>query len=232
MNVGFFSSNRQDGVDNIYKAIPVCGVDVNVIVRNAKTQKPLTNAKVAILDEKLNVIESRVTDANGKLLYNVDCDRAYALQASADGYVRGSFTVTKARGGKVDIAADLTPIDNIIVNGVVVLSDIYFEYDKSNITQEGAAELDKLVEAMRSNATMTLMVKAHTDSRGSDEYNLNLSDNRALATVQYVLSKGIDKSRISGKGYGESEPKVKCGDNCTEEQHAQNRRIEFIVVKK
>ena len=78
---------------------------------------------------------------------------------------------------------------------------------------------------------MVIMAKAHTDNRGSAEYNLSLSDRRARAVVQYVISKGIDKSRISGKGYGESEPKVDCGENCTEEQHAQNRRNEFIIVK-
>ncbi|HEY0047494.1 MAG TPA: OmpA family protein, partial [Flavobacterium sp.] len=78
---------------------------------------------------------------------------------------------------------------------------------------------------------MVIMVKGHTDNRGSDQYNMNLSDRRARSAVQYVISKGIEKSRISGKGYGESELKVACGETCTEEQHAQNRRNEFLIVK-
>ncbi len=78
---------------------------------------------------------------------------------------------------------------------------------------------------------MVIFAKSHTDSRGSDRYNLNLSDRRAKATVQYLISKGIAKNRISGKGFGETEPKVKC-ENCTEEEHAQNRRSEFLIVKK
>ncbi|MBL7650151.1 MAG: OmpA family protein, partial [Candidatus Hydrogenedentes bacterium] len=65
-----------------------------------------------------------------------------------------------------------------------------------------------------------------------DAYNMNLSDRRAKSTVQYVISKGIDKSRISGKGYGESEPKVDCKENCTEEDHAKNRRSEFLIIKR
>jgi outer membrane protein OmpA-like peptidoglycan-associated protein len=85
---------------------------------------------------------------------------------------------------------------------------------------------------MKANPTMVIMAKAHTDNRGSDKYNMNLSNQRAKATVQYVISKGIARERISGQGYGESEPKVNCGENCTEEQHAQNRRSEFIIVKK
>jgi outer membrane protein OmpA-like peptidoglycan-associated protein len=119
----------------------------------------------------------------------------------------------------------------IVQDTVVVLNDIYFEFNKSNITREGAAELDKLVEAMRANPEMVIMAKAHTDNRGSDQYNMNLSNRRAKATVQYVMSKGIAKERISGQGYGESQPKVNCGTECTEEQHAQNRRSEFMIVK-
>ncbi|WP_291118558.1 OmpA family protein, partial [Flavobacterium sp. UBA6135] len=72
----------------------------------------------------------------------------------------------------------------------------------------------------------------HTDNRGSDNYNMSLSERRAQATAQYIISKGIAKDRISAKGLGESEPKVDCGENCTEEQHAENRRSEFLIVKK
>ena len=84
---------------------------------------------------------------------------------------------------------------------------------------------------MKENEKLVIFAKSHTDSRGSDKYNMILSNNRAKATVQYVISKGIDATRISGKGYGESEPKVVCGKDCTEEQHAQNRRSEFLIVK-
>jgi outer membrane protein OmpA-like peptidoglycan-associated protein len=78
---------------------------------------------------------------------------------------------------------------------------------------------------------LTILVKSHTDNRGSDAYNLDLSDRRAKSTVQYVISKGISANRISGKGYGESEPKIDCKENCTEEQFAINRRSEFLIVK-
>jgi outer membrane protein OmpA-like peptidoglycan-associated protein len=84
---------------------------------------------------------------------------------------------------------------------------------------------------MKEYPTMVIFAKSHTDNRGSDKYNLNLSDRRAKATVQYLISKGIAKDRISGQGFGESEPKVTC-DECTEEQFAQNRRSEFLIVKK
>jgi outer membrane protein OmpA-like peptidoglycan-associated protein len=112
------------------------------------------------------------------------------------------------------------------------LKEINFEFNKSNITAEGAFELDKLVQVMKNNDQIVIMAKAHTDNRGSDQYNMDLSDRRAKSTVQYVISKGIDKSRITGKGYGESEPKIDCKEACTQEEHAENRRSEFLIVKR
>jgi len=229
-NIGFFSSNKA-GKDNLYLATPICGVEAVVTVKDVKTGKVLANATVAILDDKNNVIETTTADANGVATYNVDCDRAYVIQASKEGYLQSTFPVAKSKERIVNIAADLVPVETLIVGDVVQLKDIYFEYDKSNITPEGAAELDKLVQVMKAKPNMVIMAKAHTDNRGSAEYNLALSDRRAKAMAQYVISKGIDSARLSGQGYGESQPKVKC-ETCTEEQHAQNRRIEFLIVKK
>jgi outer membrane protein OmpA-like peptidoglycan-associated protein/tetratricopeptide (TPR) repeat protein len=219
-NIGLFSSNRS-GVDKLYSATPVCGVEAIVMVRDSKTGQPIAASRVAILDDRNNVIETREAGADGRVSYAIDCDRAYSIQASMEGYVTGTFPINKTKGGEVNIAANLDPIEVIVQDTVVVLNDIYFEFNKSNITREGAAELDKLVEAMRANPEMVIMAKAHTDNRGSDQYNMNLSNRRAKATVQYVMSKGIAKERISGQGYGESQPKVNCGTECTEEQHAQ-----------
>ena len=230
-NMGFFSSNR-DGNDNIYQATPVCIVEAITTVKDKQSGRVLANAKVSMLDSRNNVIESKMSGADGIVSYEVDCNKAYSVQVSLEGYEGNSFPIAaNSKGGKVNIAADLEPIQNIVTPDAVVLKDIYFEFDKSNITKEGAFELDKLVQVMTQNPEMVIMVKGHTDNRGSDAYNMNLSDRRARSAVQYVISKGIAKKRISGKGFGESEPKVNCGANCSEEQHAQNRRNEFLIVK-
>jgi outer membrane protein OmpA-like peptidoglycan-associated protein/tetratricopeptide (TPR) repeat protein len=229
-NIGFFSSNR-GGQDDIYAAIPVCGVQLNTTVKNAKTGEILSGAAVAILDDRNNVIETKTTATDGKATYATECDKAYTLQVSKDGFVSKTIAVEKSKGGEMPIVAELDPIDVIVTETEVILNDIFFEFNKSNITKEGAFELDKLVQVMKNNTNMVIMVKSHTDNRGSDSFNMNLSDRRAKATVQYVISKGIAKDRIEGKGYGESEPKVQC-DKCTTEEHAKNRRSEFMIVKK
>lgn len=228
--VGFFSSNR-DGIDNIYKADPVCNVEVIVRVKDAKTGKSLDVASVMLLDEKQKTISSQTTALNGETSTGVLCYTSYSAQVSKSGYESGVFEVAKGENQQIIIDALLNPIMPIITEKEVVLQPIFFEYNKSNITAEGASELDKLVMVMNEYPNMVIFAKSHTDSRGSDRYNLNLSDRRAKATVQYLISKGIAKNRISGKGFGETEPKVKC-ENCTEEEHAQNRRSEFLIVKK
>ena len=229
-NLGFFASNRT-GNDDIYAATPICGVDLIAVVTDARTTQVLAGAKVSIVDDRRNVISTETANERGEVSFRTECGKAYTLQASHPGYESGTFPMASQNGGERRIEAPLQPIENIVTEKEVLLKDIYFEFDKHNITREGAFELDKLIEALKANPAMVIMVKSHTDNRGSDAYNMNLSDRRARSTVQYVRSKGIEASRISGKGYGETEPKVDCGANCTEEQHAQNRRSEFLIVK-
>lgn len=229
-NLGFFSSNREES-DDLYIAKPICNVESTIHVTNAVSGIILEGASVAILDDKKNIIETKISDANGNVDFILECNTEYSLQVAKDGYESGVFSIAKNKGGKLTVPTPLNPIEVIIKPTEIVLNPIYFEFNKSNITQEGAFELDKLVQVMKANEKLVIFAKSHTDNRGGDVYNMNLSDRRAKSTVQYILSKGIAVGRITGKGLGESEPKVDCKEACTEEEHAQNRRSEFLIVK-
>ena len=231
-NIAFVASNR-NGNDNIFKLIPICNYEVNAIVTNANSGAILAEANVSILDDQNNIISSLKSNSKGEVSYTVECEKAYTIQAIKDGFESNSFAVTasKKKGGSIKIDAALKPISEIITEKEVNLKPIFFEYNNSNITQQGAFELDKLVQIMKNNEKLFIFVKSHTDNRGSDEFNLLLSDKRVKATIQYVISNGIDPNRISGKGVGETEPKVDCKENCIEEAHEQNRRSEFLIVK-
>ena len=231
-NIAFVASNR-NGNDDIFKLIPICNYEVNAIVTNANSGAILAEANVSILDDQNNIISSLKSNSKGEVSYTVECEKAYTIQAIKDGFESNSFAVTasKKKGGSIKIDAALKPISEIITEKEVNLKSIFFEYNNSNITQQGAFELDKLVQIMKNNEKLFIFVKSHTDNRGSDEFNLLLSDKRVKATIQYVISNGIDPNRISGKGLGETEPKVDCKENCTEEAHEQNRRSEFLIVK-
>lgn len=230
-NIGYLSSNRS-GVDQIYSSVPVCKGQIQTIVKNSKTGAVLASSKVVILDEMNNILDTQMTNDKGEVTYNVECQKVYVIEVFKDGFVTKSFPIAKILGGKMIIDASIDPIEVIITETEIILNPIYFEFDKSNITKQGASELDKLVYVMSQNDKLVVFAKSHTDSRGDAKYNLDLSERRAKSTVQYVISKGIDASRISGNGFGESQLKVDCKNKCTEEEHAINRRSEFMIVKK
>lgn len=228
-NLGFVSSNRL-GDDNIYSTKPVCNARIGVVVKNAKTKQLLTDARVLISDEQNNILSTKIANEKGEVLYDAECQKSYLVNVYKDGFITKSFPVAKIEN-VVTVNASLDPVEVVVTENEIILNPIYFKFDKSDITSQGAAELDKLVYVMSQNDKLKIYVKSHTDSRGNNEFNLKLSNRRAESTVKYIISKGISANRISGKGFGESQPKVSCGNECTFEEHAMNRRSEFMIVK-
>lgn len=124
-------------------------------------------------------------------------------------------------------------LDQIIIEKPIVLENIYYDLDKWFIRADAAKELDRLVQVMQDNPKLHIELSSHTDSRAGDQYNLVLSDKRAKAAVEYIVSKGIDAKRMKWKGYGESRLVNQCKNKveCSEELHQQNRRTEFKATK-
>jgi outer membrane protein OmpA-like peptidoglycan-associated protein/tetratricopeptide (TPR) repeat protein len=230
-NTGFFSSNRTDS-DIIYSAIPICKSYLNVTVTDKKTGGIIENALVSLIDNKGNSLFSNNTDRKGKAQFDINCSTEYQISVASKNHETATYPVAAVADGDAVVLAKLAPLEVVITEKEILLNSVYFEYNKSNITAQGAIELDKLVKVLNENPLFIIFVKSHTDSKGSTSYNLKLSEQRAQSTVQYIISKGIDSKRISGKGFGSSELKVSCGNQCTEEQHALNRRSEFLIVKK
>ena len=228
--IGFLSSNR-DGIDHIYSSVPVCKAQIAAIVKDVKTGSLLANSRVLVLDEAKLVLETKTTTSDGEVNFNVECKKRYTIEVLKDGYITKSFPIAAIDEGKVSIDASIEPIEVIVIETEIILNPIYFEFNKSEITVSGAAELDKLVYVMSQNDKLKIFVKSHTDSRGSEEFNLELSEKRAKATVDYIISKGIAADKISGKGFGILDFKIDCQENCTDEQHGLNRRSEFMIVK-
>ena len=203
---------------------------ITATVTDIKTGKPLNAATVTLNDEQGNKVVSKVTNTDGTAEFIVECSKNSILEVSVDGYESRQVAVKGTEEEEVNVPIALDPIEKLIAADRIELAPIYFDFDKSNITSQAAFELDKLVQIMNKYPELVISATSHTDSRGSASYNERLSDRRAKTTVQYVISKGIDKSRITGMGKGESEPKVDCGTNCTEDEHQLNRRSEFIIV--
>lgn len=247
---GYVSSNRaEEGnsgnyYDNIYRFVenePIKDVFIKSRIFGVVTDKitgfPLANTTIKIVDERNNEIASIQTDGKGFYQKEVDFNEDYIINATKEQYGGADAFSKKGRkerehnfelyrlAKEVEVGDDLAKLLNII---------IYFDLDKYNIREDAQVELEKLVVVMKENPGISIDVRSHTDSRASDSYNMTLSANRAKSTVEYLVSRGIDKSRLTGRGYGETELVNWCanGVDCSEEEHQQNRRSEFIVVEK
>ena len=162
----------------------------------------------------------------------IECDDELQLMVSKTGYESKMLDLKFSNVDPPVLDIYLDPIEEIIVEEKIILNPIYFDFDKSNITNQAAFELDKLVAIMQKYPEMIIRAESHTDARGPAAYNKALSDRRAKSTAQYVISKGISEDRITGIGKGEEEAKVDCSQGCSKEDHAKNRRSEFIIVSR
>ena len=151
----------------------------------------------------------------------------YQLTASADGYLNGTDSIYIESKEINPVVKDLY-LKKIEVGVTVRLKNIYFDFDKTTLKSESFIELDKVVDLLKNIPSVEIEISGHTDSKGADEYNLNLSQGRSQSVVDYLISQGIESYRLSAHGYGESKP---IDTNDTDEGRANNRRVEFTVLK-
>jgi outer membrane protein OmpA-like peptidoglycan-associated protein len=249
-NTGFFSSNRAGGKggDDLYRFVRTDRKLVNFFVdgtlyqqrEGAGQQRTVVhNHTVVLQDANGQQLRTATTDANGQFTFELDSAATYSLVAEKPGFFTARQQISTV--GKMPAQADLTEEENevrltatLVLNEIVkekaiVLENIFYDFDKANIRPDAAQELDKLVQVLNDNPGISIELSSHTDARGSDVYNEDLSQRRAESAVEYIISKGIDRSRITARGYGESRPVVRNAK--TEEEHQRNRRTEFKVVR-
>ena len=234
---GFVSSNRSGGVgsDDVYavkKIKPLCDILLESIIVDAKTDAPIDSALTSVADGTGIINNSKETNSEGIVEYIFECEDEIQLMVSKDGYESKMIDIKLLDVDPPLLTVKLDPIEELIVEEKIILNPIYFEFDKSNITNQAAFELDKLVAIMKKYPEMVIRAESHTDSRGPASYNKSLSDRRAKSTAQYVISKGINEERISGVGMGEEDPEIDCSSGCSKDEHAMNRRSEFIIVSR
>jgi len=232
---GYVSSNRGENPlnDNVYKVQLVKPLDeTNIIVKviDLETLEPLKDADVLIYDDEDNEIATLKTDLSGNSQQIVISNIEYDIQANLVDFESDAQTV-EAVGDIVEVELKLKKVEKLIVDREITLSNILFEFDKATIRPEAAFELDKIVETLKKYPDLAIKIESHTDRRGPEIYNQNLSEARAQNTMDYLIEKGIDESRLTAEGKGESDPVNDCANGCTEEEHEQNRRSKFIIVE-
>jgi OmpA-OmpF porin, OOP family len=195
-------------------------------VYNKKTGEPIA----AKLDVNLKGQKNSKFTLNSDGSYEKEVAKLgwYMIAASAEGYINATDSIQAE-------SEDLSPfvrniyLEPIEVGVTVRLKNIYFDFDKTTLKKESFTELNKVVEFLRQNASVEIEIAGHTDNKGSDEYNENLSQGRSQSVVDYLISQGIDSYRLSAHGYGEAKP---IDTNDSDDGRANNRRVEFTVMKK
>ncbi|WP_203293247.1 OmpA family protein [Luteirhabdus pelagi] len=238
--MGYLTSNR-DGAqgsidDEIYRLREKCEIMLTGTVTDLNTEELIPGAKVELLDSNNQLIDTITVGDDASYSFSVECDSQYAVRGTKERYFPAEEVVqTPNSSGSIEVPLKLELKDPCPINDLgcrLNLQPIYFDFDRYNIRPDAAVELAKILAAMREYPELVIHIESHTDSRGNDSYNEALSEKRAQSTLNWLVDKGIDRDRLSAKGYGESQLAVeKCtnGVECTEEEHQLNRRSMFII---
>lgn len=178
---------------------------------------------------------TQISDAEAKFVYQLEQQSDYHIVANQAGKFSQTESVTTKgldRSKTLYVTLKLG-VNNLDAGAVFVLKNIHYDFDQSFIRAEAGRILDNLVNVMSQNPTLRIELSSHTDSRGKDAYNLRLSQQRADAAVNYLVNKGVARSRMVAKGYGETRLLNDCGNGvqCSEDEHQANRRTEIKVLK-
>ncbi|MRX40448.1 OmpA family protein [Flavobacterium sp. LC2016-23] len=241
---GYFSSNKDggQGSDDIYKFLETkrlkCLQELNGVITDAETGATLPGAKVTLFNNEMEQKNTVPADASGNYIFPVECGKTYYVRAEKTDYTTKEVPITiEKTSGKTSLPIALDKSTCKVTVGDDLgkcfgIKMIYFDLDKSNIRSEAALDLEKILAVLNDNPNMKLDIRSHTDSRATFKYNENLSDRRAKSTIEWLIGNGVSKNRLTGRGYGETELVNKCADGvpCTEAEHQENRRSEFIIT--
>lgn len=248
---GFFTSNRSSGKgdDDIYAFVNndpqlktvnyfLAGITVTEVDENG-TEEKLEDVQVRLAYPEGETINTRNSGKDAAFEFAVEGGTNYELVGEKDGYftTRVPFSTvgkTIPQEELVEMVTDTTfqaklVLNKIVIDKAIVLENIYYEFDESFITDAAAIELDKLVNILDDNPQISIELSSHTDARGDNEYNQELSQRRAESAVEYLVDSGINPARITARGYGENQLIIT--NAMTEEQHEINRRTEFKVTR-
>jgi outer membrane protein OmpA-like peptidoglycan-associated protein len=239
---GFVSSNRS-GVDNIYtlvETIPIKDIiefNLSGFVTDKKTKELLANATITVTDRNGKIQSITATNSEGKFSVKINRFKSNIVKAEKVVYATSNkFIPVEDNKEIAKLELDKNQIE--IKDGIDLAKNlhitIYYDFDKASIRADAAVELEKIVAVLNRHKEINIVLNSYTDSRGRASYNLRLSEKRAQRAIEYLIKRGIDKTRLIGKGYGETELLIDCKypEKCTKEEYQLNRRTEFIIKVK
>lgn len=244
-NKGYVSSNRS-GFDRLYgfarEENILTKYLVAGIVQDKNSKEILPGSLVTLFDETGNVIQDSIVGEKADYLFKIEPNKKYRIRGTRKAYIPQDVEFSTDSKGKIShniylilesyADAEERVKENEKGDVQIELDKIYFDFDRSNIREDAAVTLNVLVDLMNKYKDMEVEVSAHTDARGPDQYNLDLSKRRAASTLEYLVSQGIERTRLKSIGYGEMQPLNKCDKEgiCDDEEYDINRRCEFTIL--
>jgi len=241
-NKGYVSSNREyKNGRRSYDLYTAIGGDVIQTLKgqvfDLESQTILPNSTVILMDEEGVEISRYTTEKNAAYSFNVIPSENYKISISKDGFEDLNFDFLAHKDTETTYLKNFelsstNPIYDVERELRLVADNIFFDSNKSNIKKELHRILNKIIYVLNEHPEMKLAINAHTDNIGNDLFNLKLSDDRAASVLNYLVYNGISKDRLRSKGYGEAEPLIDCGDNCSEQDLKSNRRVELVIINR
>nr|WKN36449.1 OmpA family protein [Tunicatimonas sp. TK19036] len=248
---GFFASNRlsEEKNDNIYRFAIITDYELDEndqllskslgkewfklqgTVINKESKAPLLNASISVTDLESRETFETQTDSMGWFAVNIKVTEGYHIKSEKD-----KFYTYKTSIPFDTLACEhfnhSIEMEEIEVGQKFQLDNIYYDVGAYEVNESATNSLNTLVEFLRDNPNIKIELSSHTDSRGSNSFNLSLSQKRAKAAAEYIIEQGVDISRIKAVGYGENQLSFPCGNDidCDEERHLMNRRTEFTIL--
>ena len=257
---GFFSSRRGDvGRDDIYEfkrvKLPPLPIKENIVYKNVLDVYVVENIYDNPTDPNSKILGKRPLpgstilvkigsqersfdiDETGKISLQLQDNKRYNFFASKEGYLNNngrfsSYGLGKDPSQPEQLFEVEILLDKIFLNQEITLDNIYYDFEQSYIREDAQPTLLKLTQLLKDNPTIRIQLGSHTDCRGGDQYNADLSRRRAQAAVDFLIENGIDASRLEARGFGEQNPFIDClCSRCTEEEHQANRRTTFRILE-
>lgn len=221
---------------------------------DADTEERIEGVQVYLYESESGAMIASSSTVDGYVTFPIEPNKEYEVRTCHNGYFKNGMNLAMcneekellclygannlafvAGGGSHKPNALLMAklaLSPMNIGSVYELENVYYDLDKSFLRKTAKRELDELADIMKLNTSITIELSSHTDSRGSDAYNLALSNRRAQSCYKYLLAQGIAANRIIPKGYGETKPVNECvnGVDCAEQKHQENRRTEIEIL--
>ncbi len=204
-------------------------IQIEGVVFDLNTKNPIGNAIVELTDKQKKTTKSTITEKDGKFVFSIEYKVSYEILVQKNQYYEKKINFTKEQG---EASFEEIFLEKVKTGEKIELETFLFSVNSAELIEENIDALKKIERTLKGNSNLVIEIGCHSDARGNDQYNLELSQKRANAIANYLIEKGIDTNRLVPKGYGETQIKNECanGIKCSNEKHEENRRVVITVI--